>query len=56
MGFQVLEDIINIAKDVGGIHNVALIDNRDVFVQGITDDGKAYEFSFKLKEKEQENA
>lgn len=52
MGIQMLEEMINIIRDIGEIKSVNMYDENSIYIEGDTDDGKKFNFSLRIKEKE----
>lgn len=52
MGLQMLEEMINIIRDIGEIKSVKMLDEDFILIEGDTDDGKKFNFSLRIEEKE----
>lgn len=52
MGLQILEEMINLIRDIGTVKSVNMYDENAIFIKGITDDGKTFEFNLRIEENE----
>ena len=51
MGFEMLDELMNLGRDIGRITDVAMVDDKDVFIQGKTDGGDVFTLEYRVKEK-----
>lgn len=52
MGLQMLEEMINIIRDIGTVKTVNMYDENSIFIEGDTDDGRTFNFNLRIEEKE----
>ena len=52
MGLQILEEMINLIRDIGTVKSVNMYDEEHIYIEGDTDDGKKFNFSLRIEEKE----
>ena len=52
MGIQMLEEMLNLIRNIGDVKSVNMYDEHTIYISGETNDGNAFDFNFKIKEKE----
>ena len=52
MGIQILEEMINLVKDIGEIKAINMYDENSIYIEGDTNDGKKFNFNLRIEEKE----
>ena len=51
MGIQMLEEMLNLIRDVGDVKSVRMLDEDFILIEGDADDGKKFNFSLRIEEK-----